>query len=60
MIEWPNDGPFDIIELQAAKRREIAMSDDSDDANPPEFYEDWYDVWLQEQVKTINEFYGIA
>ena len=34
------------------------MPDDKDTANPPELYEDWYDLWTREQVK-INEFYGI-
>lgn len=36
------------------------MKDDGDSANPPELYEDWYEVWLQEQIKTVNEFYGIV
>lgn len=35
------------------------MPDDADTANPPELYEDWYDIWVREQIKTINEFYGI-
>lgn len=36
------------------------MYDDGDAANPPEYYEDWYSIWLQEEVRSINEFYGIA
>ena len=35
------------------------MQDDADCANPPELYEDWYEIWLENEIKTINEFYGI-
>ena len=36
------------------------MADDKDGANPPELVAvDWYAEWYANQIKRVNEYYGI-